>query len=206
MSAAVQTKWWFEADYIQACNCDYGCPCEFQAPPSMGFCEGTGAWQIREGKFGDVDLKGLGLAFMAKWPKAIHEGGGTAVIMVDEKATGDQRNALLAIVTGQHGGMPFEIIVQTLANVAEPLFLPFQFNWNGRNSSAKIGDALQIETEPIKNPVTGEPESSRIVHETGFIFKEGEVLSGKTCRAKAGPLDFSYPNKAGFVARTRYSN
>jgi len=38
------TKWLFEADYLQACNCEYGCPCEFQAPPSSGFCAGVGAW------------------------------------------------------------------------------------------------------------------------------------------------------------------
>jgi hypothetical protein len=200
------TKWWFEADYIQACSCDYGCPCEFQAPPTMGFCAGTGAWLIREGKYGNVDLKGLGLAYIGKWPNAIHLGGGTAVIMVDDKANADQRNALLAIASGQDGGMPFEIIVQTLSTVAEPLFLPFHFHWNGKNSSVRIGDALHIETEPVKNPVTGEMEGMKIVHETGFIFKEGEVLAGKTCRAKAGPLDFSYPNKAAFVARTRYSN
>ena len=39
-----QVKWTMEADYLQACNCDYGCPCEFEAPPTQGYCEGIGAW------------------------------------------------------------------------------------------------------------------------------------------------------------------
>src|SRR5690348_15511320 len=57
--ASTATKWWLEADYLQACNCDYGCPCEFEAPPTEGFCEGLGAWRISKGKYGDVSLDGL---------------------------------------------------------------------------------------------------------------------------------------------------
>ena len=34
MTTGAKVKWTMEADYLQACNCDYGCPCEFQAPPT----------------------------------------------------------------------------------------------------------------------------------------------------------------------------
>src|SRR5205823_5968694 len=57
MSAKI--KWSIDADYLQACNCDYGCPCEFSAPPTPGFCEGMGAWRINRGNYGDVKLDGL---------------------------------------------------------------------------------------------------------------------------------------------------
>ena len=95
MSASAKTKWNIEADFLQACNCDYGCPCEFSAPPTRGFCEGMGAWKITRGNYGDVKLDGLGVAFAARWPKAIHEGGGTACLFFDERATPPQRDALL---------------------------------------------------------------------------------------------------------------
>jgi hypothetical protein len=39
MSSSAPLSWFFDADYLQACNCDYGCPCEFAAPPTPGFCE-----------------------------------------------------------------------------------------------------------------------------------------------------------------------
>src|SRR5207248_8603013 len=97
------TKWFLEADYLQACNCEYGCPCEFQAPPSQGFCDGVGAWRINSGKFGDLPLDGLGLEFAAHWPAAIHLGNGTAALFFDEKATPAQRDALMKIATGQEG-------------------------------------------------------------------------------------------------------
>lgn len=199
-------KWSFEADYVQACSCDYGCPCEFQAPPSRGFCEGVGAWRISRGSYNDVQLDGLGLAFAARWPEAIHLGNGTAAIFVDERATPEQRDALLQIASGQAGGMPFEIIASTLTTVVEPQFVPMAFEFDGRNSRAKIGNAVEISLAPIKNPVTGEREGVRLVHETGFIFQQAEVTAAPVCNARVEGLNFSWPDHAGFVARTKYSS
>jgi hypothetical protein len=199
-------KWSLEADFIQACNCDYGCPCEFSAPPTKSFCEGMGAWRISHGTFGDVKLDGLGLAFAAHWPKAIHEGNGTCGLMFDERATPQQRDALLQICSGKLGGMPFEIIVTTFSKFLEPQYVPFKFNFNGRNSSVQIGNLMNVAVEPIKNPVTGEPESVRIEHSTGFIFKQAECVSAAKMDVNVGELKFSWPNKAGFVTQVKYSN
>ena len=201
-----QTKWSFEADFLQACNCDYGCPCEFSAPPTRGFCEGTGAWRIIKGSYGDLALDGLAVAFAANWPKAIHEGNGTLALFIDERASAQQREAILTICSGQAGGLPFEILATTFSKVLDPIFAPIQFDLNGRDSSMRIGDALRIALEPIKNPVTKEPESVRIEHATGFIFKSAEAVSGKECRVNVPGLNFSWPDKAGFVTRVNYGN
>ena len=203
---SAKTKWSFEADYIQACNCDYGCPCEFSAPPTTGFCEGMGAWRIDHGAFGNVKLDGLSFGFAAHWPKAIHEGNGTCGLIFDERATSQQRDALLEICSGKMGGMPFEIIVTTFSKFLDPLYLPFTFNFNGRNSSVQVGNVMNVAVEPIKNPVTGEPENVRVQHETGFIFKEAECVSAAKMDVRVGELKFSWPNKAGFVTRVRYGN
>ena len=201
-----KTEWSLEADFIQACNCDYGCPCEFSAPPTKGFCEGMVAWRINRGRFGEVKLDGLGLGFAVHWPKAIHEGNGTAAVFVDEKANPAQRDALLQIASGKAGGLPFEIIATTFAKILDPQFVPIHFNLNGRNSSVQIGKAINVTVEPIKNPVTGEPESVRIEHSTGFIFKDAECVSAAKMDVNAGELKFSWPNKAGFVTKVKYGN
>ncbi len=205
MSSA-QTKWALEADFLQACNCDYGCPCEFSAPPTRGSCQGTGAWRVIKGHFGDVTLDGLAIAFAANWPKAIHEGNGTMVLFVDERADARQREAILTICSGQAGGLPFEILATTMSKVLDPVFTRIDFHLNGRESSARVGDALKITLEPIKNPVTHEPESVRVEHATGFIFKSAEAVSGKECRVDVPGLSFSWPDKAAFVTRVQYSN
>ena len=206
MSNGAQIKWNIEADFLQACNCDYGCPCEFSAPPTRGFCEGLGAWRITRGHYGDVPLDGLSMAFVARWPKAIHEGNGTVCLFFDERANPSQRDALLQIASGKAGGLPFEIIVNTFSKILEPQYVRFQFNFNGVNSSAKIGDVLSVQLESIKNPVTGEPENVRIEHSTGFIFKDADCASARECNSSVPGLTYSWPNKAAFVTRIKYSN
>jgi hypothetical protein len=164
------------------------------------------AWKITNGRFNDTSLDGLGMALAVSWPKAIHEGNGTAVLYVDEHANAAQRDALVQIASGKEGGLPFEIVVTTFAAVHGPRFVPITFQMNGRNSSVKVGDVMQVRVEPIKNPVTGEPENVRIEHSTGFIFKDAECVSAAEMKVMAGEVNFSWPNKAAFVTRVQYSN
>jgi hypothetical protein len=37
-----KTKWQTEVYYLDSCNCDWGCPCQFNAKPTHGNCEGVG--------------------------------------------------------------------------------------------------------------------------------------------------------------------
>jgi hypothetical protein len=102
--------------------------------------------------------------------------------------------------------MPFEIIVTTFSKILEPQYVPFKFNFNGRDSSVQVGNLMNVAVEPIKNPVTGQPESVRVQHATGFIFKEAECVSAATMEVKVGELKFSHPNKAAFVTQVKYGN
>lgn len=206
MTTEIGTKWALEADYYQACNCDYGCPCEFEAPPTMGFCEGVSAYNITKGHYGDISLDGLGFSFAQRSKAALHLGDLTWVYIIDEQANAEQREALINLTSGKDGGMPFEIIAQLIGKLIDPIFTTFDFNADGQNSSVKIGDIGLIELEPIKNPVTGDPESMRLEHETGFIFQGADVVSAKEGKFSIDGLDFSYPDKAGFVTTVSYSN
>lgn len=206
MSASAPLSWVFDADYLQACNCDYGCPCEFAAPPTPGFCEGTGAWLIKTGHCGNVSLDGLGLAFAAHWPAAIHLGGGTVTIFIDERANQEQRQALENIAFGKLGGLPFEILATTFTTVQPTCFVPFEVHLDGRNSTAQVGEQILFDLEPVKNQVTGDPEFVRIEHATGFIFKGAEVVSARDIRVSSGNINFQYSNKAGFVTEVHYHN
>ena len=40
------------------CNCDYGCPCQFNTPITYGFCEAVGSPGIDEKNFNDISLDG----------------------------------------------------------------------------------------------------------------------------------------------------
>ena len=41
--------WELKGTVIVACNCDYGCPCNFNALPTTGKCEGSWTWHVDRG-------------------------------------------------------------------------------------------------------------------------------------------------------------
>jgi hypothetical protein len=69
-----------------------------------------------------------------------------------------------------------------------------------------LGDHIEFNLEPVKNPVTGEPEFVRIEHATGFIFRGAEVVSARDLRVSCDAINFQYANKAGFVTEVHYQN
>jgi hypothetical protein len=80
----VKRGWRVAGEEVGNCNCAWGCPCQFNALPTHGRCEGFSARQIREGYFGDIRLDGVRFAGIYSWPGAIHEGNGTRQLIVDE--------------------------------------------------------------------------------------------------------------------------
>src|SRR5438046_1170319 len=63
-----------------SCNCAYGCPCQFDALPSYGNCDGVAAFHVDHGKHGELTLDGLNCVLMVRWPGAIHQGNGEAAV------------------------------------------------------------------------------------------------------------------------------
>ena len=71
------TSWSMKGAHLNNCNCAFGCPCDFNAPPTDGPCIGMAGMKIDTGHFGDVKLDGLCWAATYHWPAALHLGNGT---------------------------------------------------------------------------------------------------------------------------------
>ena len=54
------------------CNCNYGCPCQFNALPRHGHCRGLAVFDIEQGFHGTTRLDGLYSAGIFRWPGPIH--------------------------------------------------------------------------------------------------------------------------------------
>jgi hypothetical protein len=93
--------WMIRGIKVSACNCDYGCPCEFNAPPTYDVCEGLEASIIEEGYFGDVRLDGILFGSTYHWPGPLHEGGGIGQTIFDDRTSDAQRDALIKILSGE---------------------------------------------------------------------------------------------------------
>ena len=80
-------SWKVHAYFLDACNCDWGCPCQFNAKPTHGNCEGVAGYHIITGSYGTkVKLDGLNMALIASWPGPLHEGRGKASYYIDNRA------------------------------------------------------------------------------------------------------------------------
>ena len=64
-------NWTLKADYVETCNCDYGCPCNFSGFPTYGSCRTLILFHIRSGSYGDTKLDRLDFITALSWPKAI---------------------------------------------------------------------------------------------------------------------------------------
>lgn len=199
------TPWHIHGDYLLACNCDYGCPCNFNARPTMGFCQGAVGFQVTEGAYGDVRLGGQKVFLAVKWPGAIHEGNGVAALYIDEGASAAQRDALLKIVSGQAGGPPFAILATTFSHILGPHFVKIAMKVAGKDTEVSVDTQVRISFQPIRNPVTKAEASPKVVLPQGFIFQEGEQYALKEFWVNAGPeLNFAHPGKCAELAKVRW--
>lgn len=167
------------------CNCDLGCPCQFMGRPTHGDCQAFAAVKIEEGYLGDTSLDGLSFAMTLKWPGAIHEGNGQAQAFVDERATPEQRDAIMAILSGdtsEPGATFFNVFASTMTRMHDPIFCPIDVSCDveGRHAKVRVADLVEAAGEPIINPVSGEAHRARIDLPNGFEYAIAEVASGHT--------------------------
>ena len=175
------SNWRLEGQWIKNCNCAFGCPCDFNAPPTHGFCKGMVGMKITKGYFEDTKLDDLMFAATVDFPGALHEGNGKMQPIIDERATPEQRQALFDILSGTHSaeGTLFHIFSLIVTTIHDPVFAPFEFSFdkNGRMARLVAKGVLETNVEPIKNPVSGLPHRIRVVMPEGFEHREAEVAS-----------------------------
>jgi hypothetical protein len=106
-------SWTLSGVVLVACNCDYGCPCNFNAAPTHGKCEGGWTWHIQHGSFNGVSL-------------------------------------------------------------------------NGVATRIKAGDALDVQSTTIRNPVTGAEVHPGVILPEGIIVKQADLRCSTVFRVREG--------------------
>ena len=203
MATASNQQWQLAGTLVQACNCNFGCPCEFNAPPSKGNCEGTWTWHIEQGDVGGVKLDGLSFAAVCKWPGQIHEGNGEAQPILDDRASSEQIQAIGSLLSGQIGG-PWGIIATTLTKVHEPKVEPWTVHLDGSNTVITAGDVLTMKLSPLRNPVTGEVHEASVRLPTGFTSKELHHGTTSEFEVRSG-ITYAYPGQDAAWGKFEYS-
>jgi hypothetical protein len=195
--------WELKGTVIVACNCDYGCPCNFNSLPTAGKCEGTWTWHVERGTFGETSLDDLNFTVCVNWPGAIHEGNGEALILVDERADEAQRNAIETLIGGDAGG-PWGVLAWTWPTIHGPKPVAYDLHLDGVKTRVKAGDSYEVVSETIKNPVSGAEVHPGARLPEGIVFKEADFGSSTAFRVSDG-IAYEHPGKYTAVGPFEYS-
>jgi hypothetical protein len=198
-------NWHLKMDYVETCNCDYGCPCNFNGFPTYGFCRALLLFSIREGNYGDTKLDGIDVIQVQSWPKAIHEGNGTLQMYISKHATEPQRNAVIDIFSGKaKGDAPFALFAPTFKYVLEPQYVDINKTINGKKSSFSVSGVIDVQVESFKNPVTGEEQETEIHLPKGLVWKVVQAAKTKLMRIATPNFNFDHSGQNAFVSTIEY--
>lgn len=210
MSTSVHTSWQIKGEHAGSCNCIWSCPCQFNALPDKGNCEAVVIWEIREGHFGETSLDGVRFGFAVHWPGAIHEGNGTRQFVVDERASDEQREAILAMGSGDQGGTYFEVFASVVSDEREPMIarIDLDVDREARRGSYRIAGLTEGRIEPIVNPeISPDEHRVRINLPHGFEYQVAEIGNSVSWSVSAdAPLELDYENTYAQMYEFEWSN
>jgi len=192
---------------LGACNCAWGCPCNFDAPPTYGHCDGVYTLAIEDGRFGDVDLGGLAFLFGGHSPRAIHLGGGEDWLIVDERASHEQHMAIVTLWRGEGTGSPFEEFASVMDVRGQPMMGRVEVHLDGIHSTVRVSGGAEIDLalERIRNPVTGDEEELYLDKPTGFTSLRSEMGNVAVGDVRAGGMAWDLAGRYAEHAEFSYS-
>ncbi len=147
---------------VEVCSCiDCGCHTGHDAHgPKGAVCEGAWTYHIEEGQVDGVDVGGLTFAGITRYQGNLDNGAETFVAIVDERASPEQRDALVAAFTGKLGG-PLAELSRTWGELEAVRPAKITFQNGGKGATLVLGDYVNAETKPV----TGDDgQSVQLVH------------------------------------------
>jgi hypothetical protein len=152
-------QWQINGEYFEACSCDSVCPCPtsgLAARPTKEVCDAGLVFNVQRGQYGSTRLDGLSFAVLLHTPGPMIQGGWTVGLVVDERASKEQRDALTTIASGQSGG-PMAALAPMIANFGGVEAKPIRIESSGMRRSVSIVGMLDIAVEGIPGAKDSEP-------------------------------------------------
>ena len=168
-------SWSISGQYFETCSCDFVCPCiigQMTVRPSKGSCTFAMAMQVERGSFGKVPLEGVAFIVLGFTPAEMGKGNWSVGLVIDERATAEQRDAITAIASGAAGG-PMAPLSGLIGKFLGAEQAPIRIDRNGIKFTVKAGNLVDMAaegamgidpkaTEPMFIDNTGHPVSSRL--------------------------------------------
>ena len=151
--------WKIRGPEVSTCNCNWGCPCQFNSLPTHGDCRAAVAMRIDEGHFRRREARGVLWAGCSPGP-GDPLGNGEGLIIIDEPQMPHNVKRCLAYLvrqTSQPGATIFNVFAATYDTVHDPVFAPSTSRSTCRLDGAVLSIPGYVDgtATPIANPITG---------------------------------------------------
>jgi hypothetical protein len=188
--------WHLEGSYVETCSCDLICPCNatFDHGATYDYCRVTLVFDIREGEIEGTDIGGLRIAAIADTPKVMTEGNWRLGVFVDERASDEQADKLVAVFSGQLGG-PMAGIAPLVGEMLGVERAAIEVHDDGVRHSVRVGDAIDFEIEDIVpfGVETGEP----VRFQGMFHPVASDLTIAEATRSRINAFGIEYEGKTG---------
>jgi hypothetical protein len=188
--------WSLQGSYVETCSCDLICPCNasFDHGATNDYCRATLGFAIRNGEIDGSDVGGLNVVAIIDTPKVMTDGNWRLGVYIDERASDEQMEKLVAVFGGQMGG-PMEALAPLVGEMAGVERARIEIVDDGIRHSVKVGDAIDFEIQDI---VPFGVETGRAVRFDGMFHPAGSNLTiAEATRSTISAFGIEYEGKTG---------
>lgn len=183
-------------DYLEARTADvYTGPCFANGEVNLTGKKAVMAWKVRKGSWQGVDVDGLSVVAVVKARATLGDPytnpyPARSVLVIDEKATNDQRKALVSFARSMGGELLDDVLGVHTA--------PIETNFNGKPgfASVKAGDIVELRTRALTHddhicgnefvfyPPLTEVSNATPAYTLAHAFRGGDLNSTWSCPLK----------------------
>ena len=206
-SSTTSSSWKLEGDYFEGCNCYVICPCIFNGDPDEGNCNVTAAWHIQNGNYGNVNLNDLNVVGLFHTPGNMATGPKwKAALYIDTKATKEQSDSLIKILSGQAGGFFALLASNFIGEILGVKATPIEFGIDGKRRWIHVKDAMELEIEGVDG--VDKNQEARVVNPAFTAVPGSDLVVARSTKYKYDDHGMKWDNsgKNGFYCKFRYSS
>lgn len=194
--------WKIQGRYFENCSCDMPCPCTvtFDAGADLDRCNALLVFGVDSGEVDGVELAGTTVAVVLDTPKVMTDGGWRMGLLLDDGASDEQAEKLLAVFGGQVGG-PMGALAPMVGEMLGVERMPLEVVEEDGRHVLRSGDAVDIEVEDIVPFGVEDGTPARL---DGVFHPAGATLTiARTTRARWDVFGLGRehgPRTSGFAA------
>ena len=200
------TEWRLRGDVMEACNCTTTCPCNFGSDPTQVPCEAIVGWRIQQGEYGSTRLDGLNVVAYLRIPGHAFRGDWTLGLYLDQRGTPQQVEALGNIFSGRSGGWP-AVVSTLIAHPIAPKQVSINFETSNGEHRITVPGLLEMGSEPVPNPMPGQPPLDSKVSDLAVPFYTGTVRVRRSRIVKLTDpnMSFEFSGRSSLIGQFEYS-